>query len=166
MGASAPFLAISCGKLKLDMADPPIITEFAVNVTMMPQSGPPTTGQWGKGQLIFDASGEMYICVQASDIQAQQPAVWKHLSGGGGGAANIAVEDLTSQVDGQTDTFSTSQARVIGTIQAFLNGQDLGTPGTLAGGAHIEETSDTVFKIDYVPSVGEEVHVRYFVPPP
>lgn len=148
------------------MADPPTLTEFAVNVTLMPQLGPPPSGQWGRGQVIFDSTGEMYICVQASDVVQQIPALWKHLSGGGGGTANIAVEDLTSQIDGITYSFSTSQPRVLGTLQVFVNGQDLGTPGTLAGGAHIEETSTTGFNIDSVRAVGEELHVRYFVASP
>jgi len=145
------------------MGDHSLFSEFALHLTPMTQSGPPVSGQWGRGDLILDTTLELYACVQASDVQVQQPALWKHLSGGGGGTANIAVEDLTSQVDGQTDTFNTSQARVAGTIQAFLNGQDLGTPGNLAQGAHIEETSPTAFKIDYIPQPGEEVHVRYFI---
>lgn len=144
------------------MADPPISTEFALNVTLMSQVGPPVVGQWGRGQAIFDSTGEMYICTQASDVGQGQPALWKHLSGGGG-TANYATENLTSQIDGNTSTF-TSSTRVPGTVSVFLNGQELGTPGSLTGGAHVEELSPTSFEIDVTPQVGEELHIRYFAP--
>ena len=146
------------------MADPPILTEFALNATLMPQTGPPLTGQWGRGQVIFDTTGEMYICVQASvGGGLAQPAIWKHLSGGGSGSGNYAVEDLTSQIDGITSTF-TSSTRIIGTISVFRDGQELGKPGTLAGGAQVEELSATSFQIDVVPEIGEQLHIRYFAP--
>jgi hypothetical protein len=146
------------------MADAPIITEFALNATLMPQTGPPLTGQWGRGQAIFDTTGEMYICIQGSvGGGLAQPALWKHLSGGGSGSGNYAVEDLTCQIDGNTSTF-TSAVRTLGTISVFRNGQELGKPGTLAGGAHVEELSTTSFRIDTIPKVGEELHIRYFTP--
>lgn len=145
------------------MADPAIPNEFAVNVTLMPQVGPPVSGQWGLGQVIFDSTGEMYICIQASDLGGATPAVWKHLSGGGG-TPNIVVENLTSQITGSTYSYTTSQDIVAGTLQAFVNGQDLGTPGTIAGGAHLEQTGVKAFDIDVLLGAGEELHVRYFTP--
>jgi hypothetical protein len=107
--------------------------------------------------MIVDANFDLWICIQTGS-----PGVWKKLSGGGGGG-NFVAEDLTAQVNGTTDTFTTGSARQGGTIRVYLNGQDLGTPGTITAGAHVEELSGTQFKIDLIPMVGEEIHVSYFV---
>lgn len=108
--------------------------------------------------MVLDANFDLWVCTTTGS-----PGIWKKLSGGGGGGGNFVPEDLTGQVDGITDTFTTGSARQAGTIRVYLNGQDLGTPGTLVAGAHVEETSSTQFKIDLVPQVGEELNVTYFV---
>jgi hypothetical protein len=144
-------------------ADPPISSEFALLVTPLASAGAPTSGQWARGQMVLDNQFDLYVCTQSSDSVLQNPALWKKLSGGGGGVANYAVENLTSQIDGQTSTF-TSGIRVLGTISVFLNGQDYGTPGLLQAGAHIQELSTTSFQIDQTPQIGEELHIRYFTP--
>lgn len=143
-------------------ADPPISSEFALLITPLGSAGAPTSGQWARGQMVLDSQFDLYVCTQASDTQAQQPALWKKLSGAAP-SANFAVEDLTSQIDGITSTF-TSGTRILGTVAVFLNGQHLGTPGLLAQGAHVQEINTTSFQIDVVPSVGEELHIRYFTP--
>ena len=129
------------------------------------------SGQWGVGQTILDSAFDLFTCIQASDVLAATPAIWKQQTSGGAGGQNIVTEDLTSQVNGQTNTFTTSQARVLGTIAVFLDGQHLGTPGTLAGGDHVEEINNTTFKIDVVPDnlqgnppQTQEIHVRYNKP--
>jgi hypothetical protein len=152
-------------------ADPPSHNFWGVNFQPMPQVGPPVTGAWGVGQTILDASYDIYTCIQASDSSQGIPAIWKQQTSGGAGGQNIVTEDLTSQVNGNTNTFTTAQARVLGTLAVFLNGQHLGTPGTLVGGAHVEEVNNTTFKLDVVPDnqqgdppVTEELHVRYNKP--
>ena len=143
-------------------ADPPISSEFALLVTPLSTPGAPSSGQWGRGQLVLDSQFDLYVCIQSSDAGQPLAALWKKLSGAAP-AANYAVENLTSQIDGIVSTF-TSGVRILGTISVFRNGQELGTPGTLAGGAHVQELSTTSFQIDEVPEIGEELHIRYFTP--
>ena len=114
--------------------------------------------------MVLDSQFDLYVCTQASDPGPPQPlaALWKKLSGAAP-AANYAVEDLTIQIDGITSTF-TSGTRILTTVSVFRNGQQMGTPGLLATGAHVQELSTTSFQLDVVPEVGEELHVRYFTP--
>jgi hypothetical protein len=135
--------------------NPGVIILPRMNVVWPPQSSQAT---WYQNSMVLDANFDLWVCVTAG-----KPGVWKKLSGGGGGGGNLVAENLTSQVNGVTDTFTTGSARQGGTIRVYLNGQDLGTPGTLVAGAHVEELSVTQFKIDVVPRVGEELHVTYFV---
>lgn len=144
-------------------ADHSLYSEFALHLTPMPQVGPPVSGQWARGDVILDTNLDMYGCLQASQGGGQgQPAVWKQL-GGGSGSTLIAVEDLSSQIDGQTDTFTTSQAISTNKLSVYRNGQHMGTPGTIPA-AHVEILTPTSFKIEVVPAVGEALHVWYVRP--
>lgn len=154
-------------------ADHTLFSEFAVHMTPMTQTGPPPTGQWARGDMILDVGLDLYVCTQASTAGGLgQPAIWKQV-GGGGGPVQYVVENLSAQVNGITFTFTTTQARAAGKLNVFLNGQHLGAPGTLAGGAHVEEINNTTFKIDLVPQLADpdvpgdtkdELHVSYMKP--
>ena len=137
------------------MAQPNVFVLPRMNMLWPPHS---TAVLWYQDSMILDLNFDLWICIQTGS-----PGLWKKLSGGGGGGAGYTAEDLSSQIDGITFTFTTSSARQAGTLRVYRNGQDLGTPGTLVAGAHVEETSSTQFKIDVVPQVGEEIHVTYFV---
>ena len=121
---------------------------------------PPQSVQnlWVQGTIVLDLNWDLWVCTAGG-----QPGSWKKLSGGGA-AVDFYAEDLTSQIDGQTNVFDTNAGtpRQTGTIRVYLNGLDKGTPGTLQAGAEVEETSQTAFKLDLVPQVGEELHVTYF----
>jgi len=122
---------------------------------------PPTQGGagrvWSRDTLIIDANWDLWICVTTGN-----PGTWKKLSGTGGAASYVA-ENLTAQVDGLTNTFTTGSARHAGTIRVYNNGQDLGTPGVIATGAEVEEIDPTTFQLSRVPIVGEKLHVSYFL---
>ena len=144
-------------------SDYSLYSEFAVHLTPMPQVGPPTTGQWGRGDVILDVNLDMYGCLQASQGGGGgQPAVWKQL-GGGTGSTLVAVEDLTSQIDGITSTFTTTQAISTNKLSVYRNGQHLGTPGTLPAD-QVQILTPTSFQIDQIPAVGEQLHVWYVKP--
>jgi len=126
-------------------------------MTSFDAAWPPPQGSgrvWRSGTVILDGNYDFWVCVSTGD-----PGVWKKLSDG---ASAFAAEDLTAQIDGNTDTFTTGFARYPGTIRVYLNGLDQGTPGTIASGAHVEELDTTTFQLDVVPPLGCELHVTYF----
>lgn len=124
---------------------------------------PPQQGSrlWLEDTIVIDANWDLWVCTQTG-----APGTWKKLSGGSVASSYVA-EDLTTQIDGQTNTFVTTAARQPGTIRVFLNGQDKGTPGSIQTGAEVEEVDPTTFKLDLVPQklngVTEKLHVTYFV---
>jgi hypothetical protein len=63
--------------------------------------------------------------------------------------------DLTSQINGITDTFTIPAAYVSGKILVFLNGLER-IVGTLKD---YTELSDTQIQFNYVPEVGEHLEV-------
>lgn len=147
------------------MADQPRLTPNALLVIPLSGMGFPQSGVWAVGQIICDGNWDLWICIQSSDhsnIFAPISAVWRKLTGTGA-TISYNAEDLSSQVNGVTNTFTTSLTRQAGTLRVYRNGQDLGTPGTLVGGAEVEEISTTQFRVAVVPAVNEKLHVSYFV---
>ena len=70
------------------------------------------------------------------------------------------TEDLTSVVDGVTDTFSVSGGPYIaGTLEVRINGID--GRSVANGGVDFEELSTTTFRTYYTPKVGDHVKVQF-----
>jgi len=65
------------------------------------------------------------------------------------------TEDLSSQVDGATTSFTTSKAFVAGSLEVSLNGKRQ-KPGGL-----FNETSSTTFSTTTTPEIGDELQVQF-----
>ena len=82
-------------------------------------------------------------------------------SGGGGGGSNEQViENLTSQIDGTTQDFTTTYSYESGTLAIYWNGIRQIVSGT---GATINETSSTGFSFigSTVPTTAHTLTVQY-----
>ena len=135
--------------------NPLFITLQKWEIAWPPQS---VKNLWVQGTIVLDLNWDLWVCTAGG-----QPGSWKKLSGGGA-AVDFYSEDLTSQVDGQTNTFDTNAGtpRQTGTIRVYLNGLDQGTPGSILSGAVVEEISPTQFKLSFVPASPDQLHVTYF----
>ena len=72
----------------------------------------------------------------------------------GGGTVNLEHEDLSSQVDGSTQTFTVSSAYQTGTLQVYWN-------GLLQLSSDIAESSRTTFTTTFIPSSNDNLVVIY-----
>jgi hypothetical protein len=72
----------------------------------------------------------------------------------GGGTVNLEHEDVSSQVDGSTQTFTVSSAYQVGTLQVYWN-------GLLQLSSDIAESSQTTFTTSFTPSSDDNLVVIY-----
>lgn len=75
----------------------------------------------------------------------------------GGGSGNTR-EDISGQITGKTDTFSTTKPYIPGSLEVWVNGLYQGIPPK-----HFEELTPTTFKfLDFMLMPGMELVVQYF----
>tara|TARA_R100000664_G_scaffold33374_2_gene50324 strand:+ start:206 stop:487 length:282 start_codon:yes stop_codon:yes gene_type:complete len=81
-------------------------------------------------------------------------------SGGGGGSSTQVIENLTSQIDGITQDFTTTYSYQAGSLAIYWNGICQIVSGT---GATINETSSTGFSFigSTVPTTAHTLTVQY-----
>ena len=81
-------------------------------------------------------------------------------SSGGGGSSTQVIENLTSQIDGSTQDFTTTYAYQAGSLAIYWNGIRQIVSGT---GATINETSSTGFSFigSTVPTTEHTLTVEY-----
>jgi len=72
----------------------------------------------------------------------------------GGGAVNLEYEDISSQTDGSTQSFTVSSNYVSGTLQVYWN-------GLLQLFSDIAETSTNTFSTSFTPSANDNLVVIY-----
>jgi len=72
----------------------------------------------------------------------------------GGGAVNLEYEDISSQTDGSTQSFTVSSNYVSGTLQVYWN-------GLLQLFSDIVETSSNTFSTSFTPSANDNLVVIY-----
>lgn len=71
--------------------------------------------------------------------------------------SDLASQDLSSQIDGSTNSFTVQEQFQSTRIFVFLNGLFQGPPG----GSFITVTSSTTFTISEVPQTGDNISVIY-----
>lgn len=69
----------------------------------------------------------------------------------------VIGEDLTSQVDGITDTFTTANTYISNSTAVYVNGQRL-----RRGSGYLEVTGTTIRILDDIVTVGQKVEIDYF----
>jgi hypothetical protein len=72
----------------------------------------------------------------------------------GGGVVNLEYEDISSQTDGSTQSFTVSSNYVSGTLQVYWN-------GLLQLFSDIVETSSNTFSTSFTPSANDHLVVIY-----
>lgn len=73
----------------------------------------------------------------------------------GGGSGSEISENLSSQINGVTNTFSTSEQYVSGSLRAYYNGQRMVKDVTFT------ELTSTTFRLTFVPTSGDVLNVDY-----
>jgi hypothetical protein len=75
---------------------------------------------------------------------------------GGGGTVNLEYEDISTQTDGSTQSFTVSQAYQTGTLQVYWN-------GLLQLFTDIVETSSRTFTTSFTPEDNDNLVVIYII---
>jgi hypothetical protein len=74
----------------------------------------------------------------------------------GGGTVNLEYEDISTQTDGSTQSFTVSQAYQTGTLQVYWN-------GLLQLFSDIVETSSRTFTTSFTPEDNDNLVVIYII---
>ena len=74
----------------------------------------------------------------------------------GGGTVNLEYEDISTQTDGSTQSFTVSQAYQTGTLQVYWN-------GLLQLFTDIVETSSRTFTTSFTPEDNDNLVVIYII---
>ncbi len=75
---------------------------------------------------------------------------------GGGGTVNLEYEDISTQTDGSTQSFTVSKAYKSGTLQVYWN-------GLLQLFTDIVETSSRTFTTSFTPEDNDNLVVIYII---
>jgi hypothetical protein len=75
---------------------------------------------------------------------------------GGGGTVNLEYEDISTQTDGSTQSFTVSKAYQTGTLQVYWN-------GLLQLFTDIVETSSRTFTTSFTPEDNDNLVVIYII---
>ena len=72
-----------------------------------------------------------------------------------GGSSNQIAENITSQINGVTNTFSTGEQYISGSLRVYYNGQRMVKDVTFT------ELTSTTFRLTFVPTSGDVLNVDY-----
>lgn len=100
------------------------------------------------------------LMIQTPDPTPLGPTMW-HYGGGGGGGAPPVAEEITPQIDGFTQHFTTAAAYLAGSLRVWVNGMYQG----VTGNHFTEDLNQLGFTFnDWVPQPGTEISILYWLP--